>query len=81
MIAEASARMLVRATVCAIAKIGPRWKPTRKDPSASAVTIKAKLGVRKHSELSKAEVAMLIGHIDRLTEKAARMLADEKDLS
>ena len=33
------------------------------------------------AELSEAEVAMLLGHIDRLTEKAARMLADEKDLS
>jgi DNA-binding MarR family transcriptional regulator len=32
------------------------------------------------AELSDAEVAMLFGHIDRLTEKAARMLADEKDL-
>jgi DNA-binding MarR family transcriptional regulator len=30
--------------------------------------------------LSEAEVAMLLGHIDRLTEKAARMLADERDL-
>ena len=33
------------------------------------------------AELSEADVAMLLGHIDRLTEKAARMLADEKDLS
>jgi DNA-binding MarR family transcriptional regulator len=33
------------------------------------------------AELSEAEVAMLLGHIDRLTEKAGRMLADEKDLS
>jgi len=33
------------------------------------------------AELSETEVAMLLGHIDRLTEKAARMLADEKDLS
>src|SRR5262249_41952562 len=49
MIAEASARMLGRATVCAMAKIGPRWKPTRNDPSASAATIKAKLLVRKHN--------------------------------
>ena len=32
------------------------------------------------SELSEAEVAMLLGHIDRLTEKAARMLADERNL-
>jgi DNA-binding MarR family transcriptional regulator len=32
------------------------------------------------AELSEAEVTMLFGHIDRLTEKAARMLADEKDL-
>jgi DNA-binding MarR family transcriptional regulator len=33
------------------------------------------------AELSDAEVAMLLGHVDRLTEKAARMLADEKDLT
>jgi DNA-binding MarR family transcriptional regulator len=33
------------------------------------------------AELSEAEVTMLLGHIDRLTEKAARMLADEKDLT
>jgi DNA-binding MarR family transcriptional regulator len=33
------------------------------------------------AEISEAELAMLLGHIDRLTEKAARMLADEKDLS
>ncbi|HKU06494.1 MAG TPA: MarR family transcriptional regulator [Bradyrhizobium sp.] len=33
------------------------------------------------AELSEAELAMLLGHIARLTEKAARMLADEKDLS
>lgn len=32
-------------------------------------------------DLSETEVAMLLGHIDRLSEKAARMLADEKDLS
>lgn len=32
------------------------------------------------AELSEAEVAMLLGHIDRLTDKAARMLADERDL-
>ena len=32
------------------------------------------------AELSEAEVAMLLDHIDRLTEKAARMLADERDL-
>ncbi|MCP4620400.1 MAG: MarR family transcriptional regulator [Bradyrhizobium sp.] len=32
------------------------------------------------AELSEAEVAMLLDHIDRLTEKAAGMLADEKDL-
>jgi DNA-binding MarR family transcriptional regulator len=32
------------------------------------------------AELSEAEVAMLLGHIDRLTEKASRMLADERDL-
>ena len=32
------------------------------------------------AELSEAEVGMLLGHIDRLTEKAARMLADERDL-
>jgi DNA-binding MarR family transcriptional regulator len=31
--------------------------------------------------LSEAEAAMLFDHIDRLTEKAARMLADEKDLT
>lgn len=31
------------------------------------------------ADLSEAEVAMLLGHIDRLTEKAARMLSDEKD--
>lgn len=31
--------------------------------------------------LCETEVAMLLGHIDRLSEKAARMLADEKDLS
>jgi DNA-binding MarR family transcriptional regulator len=27
------------------------------------------------------EIALLLGHVDRLTETAARMLADEKDLS
>jgi DNA-binding MarR family transcriptional regulator len=32
------------------------------------------------AELSEAEVAMLLDHIDRLTEKAAGMLADERDL-
>lgn len=32
------------------------------------------------AELSEAEVAMLLAHLDRLTEKAARMLADERDL-
>ncbi len=32
------------------------------------------------AELSEAEIAMLLGHIDRLTEKAARMLADERDI-
>jgi DNA-binding MarR family transcriptional regulator len=32
------------------------------------------------AELSEAEIAMLVGHIDRLTEKAAGMLADERDL-
>jgi hypothetical protein len=31
--------------------------------------------------LSEGEAAMLFDHIDRLTEKAARMLADEKDLT
>ena len=31
-------------------------------------------------ELSEAEIAMLLAHIDRLTEKAVGMLADEKDL-
>ncbi|MBA7674356.1 hypothetical protein ES703_82570 [subsurface metagenome] len=33
------------------------------------------------SDLSETEVAMLLGHIDRLTDKAAEMLADEKDLN
>ena len=33
------------------------------------------------AHLSEAEVAMLLGHIDRLTETAVQMLADEKDLS
>jgi DNA-binding MarR family transcriptional regulator len=33
------------------------------------------------AELSEAEIAMLLAHIDRLTEKAVRMLADEKDLT
>jgi DNA-binding MarR family transcriptional regulator len=33
------------------------------------------------ADLSDAEVAMLLGHIDRLTDKAAEMLADEKDLN
>ncbi len=32
------------------------------------------------ADLSDAEVAMLLGHLDQLTEKAARMLADERDL-
>lgn len=32
------------------------------------------------AELSEAEVAMLLEHLGRLTEKAARMLADERDL-
>jgi DNA-binding MarR family transcriptional regulator len=32
------------------------------------------------SDLSEGEVAMLLGHIDRLTEKAADLLADERDL-
>lgn len=32
------------------------------------------------ADLSEAEVAMLLGHLDELTEKAARMLADERDL-
>jgi DNA-binding MarR family transcriptional regulator len=32
------------------------------------------------ADLSEAEVAMLLGHLDRLTEKAAKMLADERDL-
>jgi len=36
MIADASARMLGRATVCAMAKIGPRWKPTRNEVAARA---------------------------------------------
>jgi len=31
-------------------------------------------------KLSEAEVAMLLGHIDGLTDTAARMLAAEKDL-
>ena len=33
------------------------------------------------ADLSETDVAMLLGHIDRLTEKAAEMLADEKDMS
>jgi DNA-binding MarR family transcriptional regulator len=33
------------------------------------------------AELSEAEIAMLLAHIDRLTEKAVGMLADEKDLT
>jgi DNA-binding MarR family transcriptional regulator len=33
------------------------------------------------ADLSDADVAMLLGHIDRLTDKAAEMLADEKDLN
>jgi DNA-binding MarR family transcriptional regulator len=33
------------------------------------------------ADLSEAEVAMLLGHIDRLTETAVQMLDDEKDLS
>ena len=33
------------------------------------------------AELSDAEVTMLLGHIEQLTERAARMLADEKDLT
>lgn len=33
------------------------------------------------AELSEAEVAMLLGHIDRLTEKAVRMLDDERDIN
>jgi hypothetical protein len=41
----------------------------------------AKFGVRKHSANTGPEVALLLGHIDRLTNTAARMLADEKDLS
>jgi DNA-binding MarR family transcriptional regulator len=32
-------------------------------------------------QLSKEEVAMLLRHIDRLTDTAAQMLAAEKDLS
>ena len=32
------------------------------------------------ADLNDAEVAMLLGHLDQLTEKAARMLADERDL-
>jgi len=49
-IAEASARMLGLATVCATAKIGPRWKPTRNEVSASAATMVLKSGVnmQKH---------------------------------
>lgn len=31
------------------------------------------------ADLSEAEVAMLLGHVDRLTVKAARLLAEEKD--
>src|SRR5438128_423879 len=33
------------------------------------------------ADLSETDVAMLLGHIDRLTDKAAEMLADEKDLN
>jgi len=33
------------------------------------------------ADLGEAEAAMLLGHIDRLTETAVQMLADEKDLS
>jgi len=33
------------------------------------------------ADLSESDLAMLLGHIDRLTDKAAEMLADEKDLS
>jgi DNA-binding MarR family transcriptional regulator len=33
------------------------------------------------ADLSETEVAMLLGHIDRLSKKAARMLSDEKDLN
>lgn len=34
------------------------------------------------ADLNETEVALLLlGHIDRLSENAARMLADEKDLS
>ena len=43
-------RMLGLATVCATAKIGPRWKPTRNEVSASAGTMVLKSGVnmQKH---------------------------------
>lgn len=63
MIAEASASVLGRATVCAIAKSAPDGSRPGRTPAPAR------------------EVAMLIGHIDRLTDKAARMPADEKDLS
>jgi DNA-binding MarR family transcriptional regulator len=32
-------------------------------------------------QLGKEEIALLLGHVDRLTDRAAQMLADEKDLS
>ena len=62
MIADARARMLGRATVSAMAKIGPRCQ-------------------RLLEQFSKDEVAVLLGHIDRLTDTAAKMLDAEKDLS
>ena len=59
--------MLGFATVCAI----------RKD---QYVTGGQERNRRLLAELSEAEVEMLLGHIDRLTERAAGMLADEKSL-
>ena len=46
--ADANARVLGRATVCEIAKIGPRWKPTRNEVAASAATMVVKSGVSMH---------------------------------
>jgi hypothetical protein len=36
---------------------------------------------RLMEQLTKEEIVLLLGHIDRLTGTAAQMLADEKDLS
>jgi DNA-binding MarR family transcriptional regulator len=49
MMADASARMLGRATVWAMAKSGPRWKPTRNEVAASAATMVAKSDVSMHT--------------------------------